>query len=62
MVGWDISVSHFGCSKEEQKRFYFIIIIKLNMQKNVNVFYRVYTKQKSSSSSFCYFDDDQRLA
>ena len=24
--------------------------------------YRVYTKQKSSSSSFCYFDDDQGLA
>ena len=23
--------------------------------------YRVYTKQKSSSSSFCYFDDDQGL-
>ena len=26
------------------------------------VLYRVYTKQKSSSSSFCYFDDDQGLA
>ena len=24
--------------------------------------YRVYTKQKSSSSSFCYFDDDEGLA
>ena len=26
------------------------------------ILYRVYTKQKSSSSSFCYFDDNQGLA
>ena len=26
------------------------------------VLYRVYTEQKSSSSLFCYFDDDRGLA